>query len=970
MTEKTLPPSKSADSSRAARGLKDGPPIDPNSQTLVNFPPVVPAGTSPSTVAHGQGETIQAPPPPEPPPVPPEAVHTPDPPAPPNAPPGPGVAATMEFVRPNPSDLTVSGAPDLTLGGNEAVKDASLHFDKVAEPGTKSGSTPGPLPPVQDPGTREYRLADFVRDNPEATIGGHDNATRAFHLAAFTAPTHDATLGGHDAVTQQFHQDALAAAPKAVATGASFGHYELIEPIAKGGMGIVYKARQRTLNRIVAIKMILAGQFADQSDIDRFYAEAEAAAALSHPNIVAIHEIGQVQGQHFFSMDYIEGKSLSGLIQENTVTPRRAAEFVRTIAETMQFAHDSGVVHRDLKPANILLDKRQRPLITDFGLAKQVSNTSQLTMAGSVVGTPSYMPPEQAAGKIDEVGPWSDLYSLGAILYELLTGRPPFRAATPFETVRQVLEQEPASPRLLNPALPRDLETIALKCLQKERSRRYDSAQELADELGRYLRGEPIHARPISQIHRFWRLCKRNPATSMAIAAAALFFVAASVVSTAAYFKTSAALAKSDQSLEEAMQAVDDLFTIVSENKLINQPGMQTLRQDLLNKTLSYYERFIKQRAGDARVEKRLAASQFRVGKIALLLGSLDDSIEPFTTARAAQERLVARKPDDQDHLKALGDTLTQLGQVWVRKKDYDAASRDFAEAVKTRERLAVAYPTNDEYQRGLANAHMNAGLLAFNLAKMNPEDKQFQDRIQDAGRQFEDAQRIRNKILSGELKDAKLRRAVARDLGMGYFNFGVWSEYDQNTLQAIEHYKKGAGVFEELLQSDPSDLEIQGLLPTCRRLAGSLLKNSGQTKEAREWNQQALERMVTLAKENPDVPLYHEQQAALLLDLYELEKQEKNDTEARTALEGARKIYAPLAQKFPEVPEYQRDLAVTLQMLAKEKFAAGEESSAGDDLQEAIRLFTALVEQFPDEVEFKTRRDEAEATVLAKPPE
>jgi len=337
MTEKTLPPSKSADSSRAARGLKDGPAIDPNSATLINFPPV-----APSTVAHSPGETLQAPPPPPdaPPPVPQNDTHAggvdptiaprpgnvetivappsgvadsqPVPPAPGHAPPGPAGVATMEFVRPNPSDLTVSGAPDLTLGGHEKTAQAQ-HIK----------------PPVPDA-------------SPDATLGGHghDSATQAFHLAAFSPPTHDAfsppthdaTLGGHDAATQAFHQQAMAGAPKAISTGASFGHYELIEPIAKGGMGIVYKARQRNLNRIVAIKMILAGQFADQSDIDRFYAEAEAAAALTHPNIVAIHEVGQEQGQHFFSMDYIEGKSLAGLIQENPVPPRRAAEFVRTIA--------------------------------------------------------------------------------------------------------------------------------------------------------------------------------------------------------------------------------------------------------------------------------------------------------------------------------------------------------------------------------------------------------------------------------------------------------------------------------------------------------------------------------------------------------------------------------------------------------------------------------------------------------------
>ena len=218
----------------------------------------------------------------------------------------------------------------------------------------------------------------LLPDSPPPIETNRVTADRTFA----SLPT-DLTLSPADPQTKAYHQAALAEAPKPTPAGTPFGHYELLEPIAKGGMGIVYKARQRNLNRIVAIKMILAGQFADQTDIDRFYAEAEAAAALSHPNIVAIHEIGEVEGQHFFSMDYIEGQSLAALVHENPLAPRRAADFARIIAETMQFAHDSGVVHRDLKPANILLDKRQRPLITDFGLAKQVSSHRSATMAGS-----------------------------------------------------------------------------------------------------------------------------------------------------------------------------------------------------------------------------------------------------------------------------------------------------------------------------------------------------------------------------------------------------------------------------------------------------------------------------------------------------------------------------------------------------------------------------------------------------------
>jgi len=338
-----------------------------------------------------------------------------------------------------------------------------------------------------------------------------------------------------------------------------FGDYELLSEIARGGMGVVYKARQTNLNRIVALKMILAGQLASEEEVQRFRTEAEAAANLDHPGIVPIYEIGQHEGQHFFSMGYVDGQSLADRVRNGPLPPKEAAELTKKIAEAIAFAHIRNVIHRDLKPANVLLDKNGEPKVTDFGLARKTDTDSGMTRTGAVMGTPSYMPPEQAAGKTSEVGPLSDVYSLGAILYCLLTGRPPFQAANPIDTLMQVMEKEPVSVSTLNPEIQRDLETICHKCLQKESKKRYESAKALADDLGRWQRGEPIMARAVSTTERAWRWVNRNRMISGLITgtiAAILIGSAASlwfgIAARVAESKAIATLARSDYFLAVA----------------------------------------------------------------------------------------------------------------------------------------------------------------------------------------------------------------------------------------------------------------------------------------------------------------------------------------------------------------------------------------------------------------------------------
>jgi len=334
------------------------------------------------------------------------------------------------------------------------------------------------------------------------------------------------------------------------------GDYELLEEIARGGMGVIFKARQRKLDRVVAVKMILAGEFASREQALRFRAEVEASARLQHPNIVAIHETGEQEGQPYFSMDYVEGGNLAGLAREKPLPARRAAAYVKTIAEAIHYAHEQGILHRDLKPSNVLIDSNDQPRVTDFGLAKRTQKESFLTVTGDVMGSPNFMPPEQAGVKGVKAGRYSDVYSLGGILFFLVTGRAPFVAETVAETIHHVLNSDPVSPRLLNPSVPEDIATICLKCLEKEPGKRYATAQEFAEELTRFLRDEPIHARPITRIEILWRWCRRKPALAGALAVA-LLAVAASLL-----FGVQAHRTDQNRLAERRQNAIDKALTM------------------------------------------------------------------------------------------------------------------------------------------------------------------------------------------------------------------------------------------------------------------------------------------------------------------------------------------------------------------------------------------------------------------------
>jgi serine/threonine-protein kinase len=359
-------------------------------------------------------------------------------------------------------------------------------------------------------GGRQPDVDAVARQHPELAKELHE-LWAAIQLAEALAqpspqPTATVDLPPTNAAGQESGAGSVVMLPR------TFGDYDLLEEVGRGAMGVVYKACQRSLDRLVAIKMLLRGDLASESDLARFRGEAEAAARLKHPNVVSVIEVGERDGQAYFTMQYVEGTTLARLVASGPLAARDAARYLAPICRAIHHAHQAGILHRDLKPSNVLIDAEGVPHVSDFGLAKRLPSfrgtgaAHGLTQTGAIVGTPSYMPPEQAAGSRGVLSPASDIYSLGAILYELLTGRPPFQAATHMDTLLLVLEQEPVPPHLLNKKVDRDLEMICLKCLQKPADLRYETAAQLGDDLEAFLNGEPISAQSSGLAYKVSRL--------------------------------------------------------------------------------------------------------------------------------------------------------------------------------------------------------------------------------------------------------------------------------------------------------------------------------------------------------------------------------------------------------------------------------------------------------------------------------
>lgn len=487
--------------------------------------------------------------------------------------------------------------------------------------------------------------------------------------------------------------------------GTVFGDYELLEEIARGGMGVVYRAVQTSVNRVVALKMILSGQLASEEEVRRFHSEAEAAALLDHPNIVPVFDVGEHDGRHYFSMAYVDGDSLSDRLRDGPLPPAEAARFVRTIADAVACAHEHGVIHRDLKPSNVLIDRNGSPRVTDFGLARQLESDSHLTATGQVMGTPSYMPPEQAAGSTSQIDVRSDVYSLGAILYSLVTGRPPFQAAHIVETLRQVIDDQPVEPRALNPEVDRDLETICLKCLSKERGQRYQRSAELVEELDRYLAGQPIVARSITRRERLWRWCRRNRLTAALIGTATLSLLLGTVISIYFAILAGRRAEQAERGVEVALTSLRSMIDTV-QHQLRYIPAAQEIRRNLLREAMTSLQQVSGQVQTQSQVDHQSAKALVDLARLAVELGDeegLNSSAMAESNFRAAVEMFRRIVPEDsQDHelLRDKAWAISEYGNFYL-DLERDGQSRELLqEALELRQRVHEEFPgdVRDEF--------------------------------------------------------------------------------------------------------------------------------------------------------------------------------------------------------------------------------------------------------------------------------
>jgi serine/threonine protein kinase/tetratricopeptide (TPR) repeat protein len=755
-------------------------------------------------------------------------------------------------------------------------------------------------------------------------------------------------------------------APPPADGGKVVGDYELEAEIGRGGMGVVYRARQRSLNRPVAVKILRAAEWSAPEERRRFRWEAEAVARLDHPHIVPIFEVSDYLAADgttvpFFSMKLIEGKNLA---DERERLVGQWLEIARLLAETaraMDHAHRRGIIHRDLKPANILLAPLESipgngdasapaPFITDFGLAKHISSATltgtPATKTGAALGTPSYMAPEQILNT-GAVTTAADVYSLGAILYELLTGRPPFRAESPPETLRQALDETPLAPRTLRPDLPRDLEIICQKCLEKDPARRYDLAAALADDLDRFRRGQPIQARAVGSLERFARWCRRRPAVAGLAATLVVVTLTALPLITWNWRRAVHSDKLARKRLEEtelqrqaenesfllAYRAVSELATQVADERLRNVPGAQPVRKEMLEAALKYYQEFVARRGDDPKLRHELADAYFRCGAINAAVGKKKDAAANYEHSLSLWRELLQADPDNTAVQLGLGRTLSNLGTLYLALSRAADSERALREAVGVFDRLARQNPANAEFIGGKASALINLGLALREHADVPG--------TLDAFRQCE--------TTLAAFPGPKLRDQDRMTRAKGLHNIGQIEEGQGRHNDALRSYEKALDVYDALRREAPQDAERRASLALCYRSISVARMALGDADEALKAGAKAQGLLEELVRQNPAVTNYQWSLSVVYDDLGIARKKLNQPDEAMSAYRKAEAILRKLLAADADSRGNRQSLAMVCRNIGNLHRLAGRLDDARKSYEESKNLLEQLVAGDPN---------------------
>ena len=700
--------------------------------------------------------------------------------------------------------------------------------------------------------------------------------------------------------------------------------YEILDVLGRGGMGVVYRAWQRALNRVVALKIARLGEHQEE-ELARFRTEAEAVARLQHPNIVQIYEVGEHDGYPFLALEYVDGGSLAQQLDGTPWPARKAGTLLETLARVIHSAHRCGIVHRDLKPANILMTVEGTPKITDFGLAKLlVGGSEDQTETGAVLGTPGYMAPEQAGVKPGNLGPAADIYALGSILYDLLTGRPPFRSTTPLETLMQVRHQEPVPVRRLQPSVPRDLETICLKCLLKEPNKRYGSALALAEDLQRFLANEPIVARPVGICERTLKWAKRRPALAGLVAVSVVavlgllvggWWTVATV--TTAKNREEAQRIQADNNFRDALRAVEKMLAEVGAVELADVPHMEAVRKKLLLEAQQFFIKFLNERGDDPAVRPLAARAYLHLADVQEMLGE-------HVEAEATYGKSITLLEDDDQ--QSLAQCRHQLGVLLKKNSRVQEAERELRQALELRRELAEVHADDPAFRRDLEATRY---LLAAVLVRQGERDR-------EAESTYREVLTAQEKLV-GEFRDRPEWADYAREVARTCNNLGILLEVAADRKEAEERFLQARGLLEQLTSQFPSVASYQWQLArSCNNLARVRREESAGELDYRE----AERRLANLAAEYPRVPDYRQELAAVHSNLGRLLTRMSRDAEP--SLQKARTLRQQLVNDYPNVPDYRYTLArVHLNLgvlLAKARPKEAEQAyRAALDLQEQL---------------------------------